>query len=136
MMSKKGTVLVILIAMAAVFAGVSQVSAADKIWPPSHYLGTLRSYMDDIQKLPDVLNTAICDNNDEEYKENYQLLVKRISDVEWLMEEMELKNTMSLQRVLTAFINNKECGVGKIATSYADTAREKLQLELDTSGLE
>ena len=136
MMSKKGTVLVILIAMAAVFAGVSQVSAADKIWPPSHYLGTLRSYMDDIQKLPDVLNTAICDNNDEEYKENYQLLVKRISDVEWLMEEMELKNTMSLQRVLTAFINNKECGVGKIATSYADTAREKLQLELDMSGLE
>ena len=136
MMSKKGTVLVILIAMVAVFAGVSQVSAAEKIWPPSHYLGTLRSYMDDIQKLPDVLNTAICDNNDEEYKENYQLLVKRISDVEWLMEEMELKNTMSLQRVLTAFINNKECGVGKIATSYADTAREKLQLELDTSGLE
>lgn len=136
MMSKKGTVLVILIAMVAVFAGVSQVSAAEKIWPPSYYLGTLRSYMDDIQKLPDVLNTAICEKNDEEYKEKYQLLVKRISDVEWLMEEMELKNTMSLQRVLTAFINNKECGVGKIATSYADTAREKLQLELDPSGLE
>lgn len=136
MMSKKGTVLVILIAMVAVFAGVSQVSAAEKIWPPSYYLGTLRSYMDDIQKLPDVLNTAICEKNDEEYKEKYQLLVKRISDVEWLMEEMELKNTMNLQRVLTAFINNKECGVGKIATSYADTAREKLQLELDPSGLE
>ena len=136
MMSKKGTVLVILIAMATVFAGVSQVSAAEKIWPPSHYLGTLRSYMDDIQKLPDVLNTAICEKNDEEYKEKYQLLVKRISDVEWLMEEMELKNTMNLQRVLTAFINNKECGVGKIATSYADTARERLQLELDMSGLE
>jgi hypothetical protein len=113
-----------------------QVSAAQKIWPPSHYLGTLREYMNDIQRLPDKMNTAICEKNDAEYKANYQLLVKRISDVEWLMEEMELKNTMNLQRIITTFINNKECGVGKIATSYADTAREKLQLELDKSGLE
>jgi len=92
--------------------------------------------MNDIQRLPDIINTAICDKNEEEYQEKYQMLVKRISDVEWLMDEMGLKNTMNLQIIPTTFLKHKECGIGKVVTGYADTAREKLQLELDKSGLE
>lgn len=125
-----------IVVLVTAFAGRSQASAADSVYPPAHYLGTLREYMKDIQRLPDIINTAICDKNEEEYQEKYQILVKRISDVEWLMDEMGLKNTMNLQIIPTTFLKHKECGIGKVVTGYADTAREKLQLELDKSGLE
>ncbi len=108
----------------------------EKIWPASHYLGTLRSYMDDIQKLPGEMDEYLCDKKETEYKERYALLNKRIADVTWLMEEMNLKNDMNLQRIVNVFIRTKACGVGKLATHYADYARERLNIQLEKSGLE
>ena len=71
--------------------------------------------MNDIQRLPDIINTAICDKNEEEYQEKYQMLVKRISDVEWLMDEMGLKNTMNLQIIPTTFLKHKNAESGKLS---------------------
>lgn len=108
----------------------------EKLYPPSYYLGTLREYMNDIQKLPGLMDESLCEKKEAEYKEQYQLLNKRIMDVQWLVDEMELKNTMNLQRIVNVFIRTKTCGVGKIATGYADTARELLNLEIEKAGLE
>lgn len=139
---------IILIAVLLMLLSVATVSAqtttttvptgykVEKLYPPSYYLGTLREYMNDIQKLPGLMDNSLCEKMEAEYKEQYNLLNKRIMDVQWLMEEMGLKNTMNLQSVVNVFIRTKACGVGKIATGYADTAREKLNIEIEKAGLE
>ena len=135
------TVLLMLLSVATVSAQTTTPPVpagykVEKLFPPSHYLGTLREYMNDIQKLPGLMDESLCDKKEVEYKEQYNLLNKRIMDVQWLMEEMGLKNTMNLHSVVNVFIRTKACGVGKIATGYADTAREKLNIEIEKAGLE
>ena len=125
----------ILVGVLSVLAQVAAVSASDSIWPPSHYIGTLQDYLNQVQRLPGVINEAICVHDDAVYIENMSLLAKRIENVNLLLEQMDLKNPMDLKIVHTTILKNKECGIGRIATGYADLAREKLDVEIRDAGL-
>ena len=113
------------------------VSSSKSIWPPSHYIGTLQSYLDDLQRLPGIIDESICAANDAGYQEKLTLLQNRIEGISILMAEMELKipSTVNLRIIQTTITKNKICGVGKIATGYADLAREKLDAVIRNAGL-
>ncbi|GAP39645.1 hypothetical protein [Flexilinea flocculi] len=113
------------------------VSPTKSIWPPSHYIGTLQSYLDDLQRLPGIIDESICAANDAGYQEKMALLQNRIEGISSLMVEMGLKipSTVNLRIIQTTITKNKICGVGKIATGYADLAREKLDAVIRNAGL-
>ncbi len=113
------------------------VSTQKSIWPPSHYIGTLQSYLDDLQRLPGIIDEAICVVDDTGYQEKMALLQNRIEGIPALMKEMELKvpSTVNLRIIHTTILKNKICGIGKISTGYADLAREKLDAVIRNAGL-
>jgi len=149
-MKNKNGLLIILLVMISILSLTMAVSAQTvsissdttastqkSIWPPSHYIGTLQSYLDDLQRLPGIIDEAICVVDDTGYQEKMALLQNRIEGIPALMKEMELKvpSTVNLRIIHTTILKNKICGIGKISTGYADLAREKLDAVIRNAGL-
>ncbi|MHC1772454.1 MAG: hypothetical protein AB9907_12130 [Flexilinea sp.] len=136
-MKNKKLVYAISICLFSVLAPVIAVSASDGIWPPSHYIGTLQQCLDQLQRLPGIIDEAICVNDDAVYTEKMAFLENRIEYIPMLLEEMDLKSpsNLNLKIIYSTITKNKICGVGKIATGYADLAREKLDVVIRDAGL-
>ncbi len=134
-MKRNKMIFAIFVSMIGILASVAAVSAADKVFPASHYIGTLQEAMDQVQRLPGIIDEAICESNDAVYTLKMEALSKQIETVNWLMEEMELKSPMDMQIVYTTILKNKVCGVGKLATGRADLAREKYDQVVRAAGL-
>ncbi len=134
-MKKNKVIFAMFVSLIGVLAVIGSAGAQDKVFPASHYIGTLQESLDQIQKLPGIINTAICEDDDAVFTLKMEELAKQIANVNWLMEEMELKTPMDLQIVQTTIVKNKVCGVGRLATGRADLAREKYDKVLRAAGL-
>ena len=92
---------------------------------PAHYIGTVRFCVEESQRLPDEINSAICDGDDEAYNAKMAELASNIAQATSAMADAGIPNTLNLWNVY-GILKTKECGSGAAATSHADWAREEL----------
>lgn len=92
---------------------------------PAHYIGTVRFCVEETQRLPDEINSAICDGDDEAYNAKMAELASNIAQATSAMADAGIPNTLNLWNVYS-ILKTKECGSGAAATSHADWTREEL----------
>lgn len=92
---------------------------------PAHVIGTVRFCVGETQRLPDEINSAICDGDDEAYNAKMAELASNIAQATSAMADAGIPNTLNLWNVYS-ILKTKECGSGAAATSHADWAREEL----------
>lgn len=92
---------------------------------PAHFIGTVRFCVEETQRLPDEINSAICDGDDEAYNAKMAELASNIAQATSAMADAGIPNTLNLWKVYS-ILKTKECGSGAAATSHADWAREEL----------
>jgi hypothetical protein len=92
----------------------------------SSLIGTVVSYVEQIQEYPEAINDALCKNDREEYQLKMQELANLIVAANDAMRGAGLPNTLNLWAVYSAITANPHCGVHDAALSKADWSREEL----------
>lgn len=117
---KKITLILLLVAVS--LTGAANVFAEE----PSQMIGTVRYCVEEIQKLPMHIYSAICDKDTASYDLRMAELVDLIQQANDAMQDGKIPNTLRLWNVYTAVAANKYCGGETEAQSRADWAREEL----------
>ena len=102
--------------------GTTTTSAAD----PSQLIGTIVHYVEQIQDYPNSINTALCENNKEEYSMKMGELANLIIAANDAIADSGLPNTLNLWAVYSAITTNPNCGVHDSSLARADWSREEL----------
>jgi hypothetical protein len=92
----------------------------------SSLIGTVVSYVEQIQEYPAAINDALCENDRDEYQLKMQELANLIVAANDAMRSAGLPNTLNLWAVYSAITANPHCGVHDAALSRADWSREEL----------
>lgn len=92
----------------------------------SNLIGTIVSYVEQIQEYPAAINDALCEKNREAYQIKMSELANLILAANDAMRDAGLPNTLNLWAVYSAVTANPDCGVHDAALSRADWSREEL----------
>ena len=121
---KKRSFLIVLSVALVIFSFTAVVSAETN---RAKLIATVVDYVEQIQRLPNDINDALCGGNQEEYNRKIGELGGLIIAANSAMDELGVVNTMNLWAVYNTITRNPVCGVHDAALTRADWSREELQ---------
>lgn len=118
-MKTKAMIIFVAVSLLIIVATVMALDA-------SALIGTIVSYVEQIQEYPAAINDALCAGDRETYQVKMSELATLIMAANGAMKDAKLPNTLNLWAVYNAITANPECGVHDAALSRADWSREEL----------